>query len=162
MCAYFGRPEPRLVLIGEYPLWDEALAALNRDLAATVPDQRPLCLIAYPESGDLDEQVYVALSNGEAHGSSLMSGKSAAEAVMAVADAGQDTVTERLWRVWPVCTVHDLGMHPRDVDGTPSWWCAGGPRKGDPAHIRAAIGELDTVHPPRRPNRKRPKARKPR
>ncbi|OLZ72095.1 hypothetical protein AV521_09245 [Streptomyces sp. IMTB 2501] len=160
MCAFFGRPEPRLVVTGDYPLWDEALAVVNQDLAATLPDQRPLRLIAHPESADLDEQVFVALSNGEAHGNSLIPAESAAETLMAVADAAQETVTERLWRVWPLCTVHDLGMHPRDVDGRPSWWCAGGSRRGDLAHIRAAVGELDTIHRPRRPNRKRPKDRK--
>ncbi|MCC5474222.1 hypothetical protein [Streptomyces barringtoniae] len=157
MRAFFDRSEPRLVLDGEHPLWDEALAAVNRDLAATLPDQRPLRLIAYPECEDLDE-VYVALSNGEAHGSPLTPVRSAVEALMAVADAAQDTVTERLWRAWPVCTVHDLGMHPRDVDGRPSWWCAGGARRGDPAHIRAAIGELDAVRRTPRPNRKRRKS----
>ncbi|MGW1165722.1 hypothetical protein [Streptomyces sp. NPDC001153] len=159
MCAFPDRSEPRLVLDGEHPLWDEALAAVNRDLAATLPDQRPLRLIAYPGYEDLDEQVYVALSNGEAHGSSLTPGRSAAEALMAVADAAQDTVSERLWRAWPVCTVHDLGMHPRDADGRPSWWCAGGSRESDPAHLRAAVGELDAVQRTPRPNRKRRKSR---
>ncbi|MEV5874752.1 hypothetical protein AB0L75_11065 [Streptomyces sp. NPDC052101] len=159
MCAFSGHPEPRLVPVGEYPCWDEPLAAVNRDLAATLPDQRPLRLIAYPETEE-DEYVYVALANGEAHGTSLIPAQSATEALMAVADAAQDTVTERLWRAWPLCTVHDLGMHPRDIDGRPSWWCAGGSRRGDPAHVRAAIGELDTLEHPRRPNRKRPKARR--
>ncbi|WEO98842.1 hypothetical protein A6P39_035030 [Streptomyces sp. FXJ1.172] len=162
MCALFGRPEPRHVLAGEYPLWDEALAAVNRDLASTVPEQRPLCLMAHSESAGLDEYVFVALADGEAHGNCLMPEESAGETLLAVADAAQETVTERLWRVWPVCTVHDLGMHPRDVDGRPSWWCAGGSRKGDPAHVRAAIGELDTLHRPRRPNRKRRKGGTPR
>ncbi|MGW3204843.1 hypothetical protein [Streptomyces sp. NPDC001135] len=162
MCAFFGLPEPRLVLAGEYPLWDEALAAVNRDLAVTVPDQRPLRLIAYPEPGDPDEHVHVALSNGEAQGGSLTPTQSAAEALMAVADAAQGTVTERLWRAWPLCTVHDLGMHPREVGGRPSWWCAGGSRRGDPAHVRAAIGELHTIQRPDRVNRKRPRGRKPR
>ncbi|WP_369387763.1 hypothetical protein AB5J72_09240 [Streptomyces sp. CG1] len=160
MCAFFGRPEPRVVLTGAYPLWDEALAVVNRDLAATLPEQRPLCLISYPEFEDLDEHVYVALANGEAHGNPLMPAESAVEALMAVADAAQETVSERLWRAWPVCTVHDLGMHPRDVDGRPSWWCAGGSRRGDPAHVRAAVGELDTIHRPGRPHRKRPKDRR--
>ncbi|KUN06199.1 hypothetical protein AQI95_15005 [Streptomyces yokosukanensis] len=159
MSAFFGHPEPRLVLDGEYPCWDEPLAAVNRDLAATLPDQRPLRLIAYPESEDL-EYVYVALSKGEAHGNALIPTESAAEALTAVADAAQDTVSERLWRAWPLCTVHDLGMHPRDIDGRPSWWCAGGPRPGDPAHLRAAIGELDTVQQPRPTPRKRPKNRR--
>ncbi|MEU6774944.1 hypothetical protein [Streptomyces sp. NPDC046759] len=160
MFASSGRPEPRFVPDGEHPLWDEALATVNRDLAATVPDQPPLRLMAHPDSGDLDEQVYVALSNGDAHGNPLTPTDSAAEALMSVADAAQETVTECLWRVWPVCTVHDLGMHPRDVGGRPSWWCAGGSRPADPAHVRAAVGELETVHRPRRPNRKRRKERR--
>ncbi|WBO67816.1 hypothetical protein [Streptomyces camelliae] len=162
MRASSGRPEPRLVLAGGHPLRDEALAAVNRDLAVTVPGLPALRLIVCPDADDLDEQVYVALSDGEAHGTCLIPAEWAGEAMTAVADAAQETVTERLWRAWPVCTVHDLGMHARDVDGTPSWWCAGGSRKGDPAHIRAAIGDLDTLHPPRRPNRRRRKTRRPR
>jgi hypothetical protein len=162
MCASFRPPEPRQVPVGRYPLWDEALAAVNRDLAATLPEQRPLRLTVYPETADLDEQVYVALSGGEAHGNPLLPNETAAEALTAVADAAQETVSELLWRAWPVCTLHDLGMHPRDVEGRPSWWCAGGPRKGDPAHVRAAIGELPTAHRPHRPNRKRRKGDTPR
>ncbi|GHE02789.1 hypothetical protein [Streptomyces alanosinicus] len=158
MSAFSGRPEPRDVPVGAYPRWDEALAAVNRDLAVSAPEQRPLRLIVYPETGD--EYVYVALSNGEAHGSSLTEAETAAETLMAVVEAAQDTVTERLWRAWPLCTVHDLGMHPRDIDGRPSWWCAGGARKGDPAHVRATIGELDTVDRARPVTRKRPKARR--
>ncbi|WP_369367876.1 hypothetical protein AB5L52_37645 [Streptomyces sp. CG4] len=160
MSAFFGRPEPRPVLDGEYPRWDEALAVVNRDLAATLPDQRPLRLIAHPDTEDLDAQIYVAFSPRELHGNSLIPAESAAEALTAVAEAAQDTVSERLWRAWPVCTVHDLGTHPRDLDGRPSWWCAGGARRDAPAHVRAAIGELDTIHQPRRPHRKRPKNRR--
>ncbi|MER6027099.1 hypothetical protein [Streptomyces sp. NPDC001851] len=159
MFAFPGLPEPRLVLAGEYPLWDEALAAVNRDLAVTVPEQRPLRLIAYPESEDLDEHVHVALSTGEAHDSCLIPAESVAEALVAVADAAQGTLTEHLWRAWPLCTLHDLGLHPREVDGRPSWWCAGGSRRGDPAHVRAAIGELGTLQRPVRPHRKRPENR---
>ncbi|MEU2065080.1 hypothetical protein [Streptomyces sp. NPDC013455] len=143
-------PEPRFVPAGEHPLWDEALAVVNRDLAATLPEQRPLCLIAYPAQEGEDEQVYVALADGDAHGGSLWPARSADRALGDVAEAAQDTVMECLWQVWPVCTVHGLGMHVAEELGRPAWRCAGGGRSGDPAHVRAAIGELDTVHRPHR------------
>ncbi|MFJ9866882.1 hypothetical protein [Streptomyces sp. NPDC101165] len=154
----FDRPEPRLVSAGEHPLWDEALAAVNRDLAVTLPQQRPLCLFAVPwEEGEPD-QVYVALANGEWHGNPLRAAPdTAADALEAVADAAQETVSERLWQAWPVCSVHDLGMHIREVSGRPSWWCAGTTDPQEPPHIRAAVGELDTLQRPHRPNRKRRK-----
>ncbi|GGV00698.1 hypothetical protein GCM10010260_41590 [Streptomyces filipinensis] len=161
----FDPPDPRFVTTGEHPLWDEALAAVNRDLAATLPEQRPLCLVAYPgweRAPDETERVHVALANGDAHGDCLWPEPSAAGALRAVAEAAQDTVMELLWQAWPVCTLHGLGMHVTEDAGRPSWWCAGGSRPGDPAHVRAAIGEMDTVHRPRRPNRKRRKDRGPR
>lgn len=46
--------------------------------------------------------------------------------------------------------------YARDRDaGRASWWCAGGARPGDPAHVPAGAGEMDTIHRLRRPNRKR-------
>ncbi|MGW2775675.1 hypothetical protein ACWC4C_24675 [Streptomyces olivaceoviridis] len=150
-------PEPRFVPAGEHPLWDEALATVNRDLAATLPGQRPLCLIAYPADAHEDEQVYVALADGNAHGNSLQPSGSAPWALWTVAEAAQDTITGCLWQAWPVCTLHGLGMHLREESGRPVWNCAGDGRPGDPAHVRAAVGELDTVHRPHRPNRKRRK-----
>ncbi|MEU1403008.1 hypothetical protein ABZ471_11705 [Streptomyces sp. NPDC005728] len=157
----FDRPEPRLVLTGEHPLWDEALVALNRDLAVTLPGQRPLRLLALPpwEEGE-PEQLYVALTPREWHGQPLgLDSDTSTAALLAVAEAAQDTVTERAWQAWPVCAVHDLGMHVREVDGRPSWWCAGRAAPQDPPHVRAAIGELDTLQRPNRPNRKRRKKR---
>ncbi|MFF2717308.1 hypothetical protein [Streptomyces sp. NPDC058011] len=74
-----------------------------------------------------------------------------AVALAAVADAAQETVTERLWQAWPLCTEHDLGMHPLEAEGRLPRWCAGERRQ----HIRAAVGELDALVRPRRPNRKR-------
>ncbi|MEU6668520.1 hypothetical protein [Streptomyces sp. NPDC046727] len=154
-------PEPRFVAVGEHPLWDEALAAVNRDLAVTLPEQRPLCLIAYPgwEEGEA-ELLHVALANGDSHGNALGPETTAAGALHAVAEAAQDTVMECLWQVWPVCTLHGIGMHPAEQAERPSWWCAGGGHAGEPAHLRAAMGELDTIHRPHRPNRKRPKGGK--
>lgn len=48
-----------------------------------------------------------------------------AVALAAVADAAQETVTERLWQAWPLCTEHDLGMHPLEAEGRLPRWCAG-------------------------------------
>ncbi|MEZ0094417.1 hypothetical protein [Streptacidiphilus sp. EB129] len=159
MCAHFDRPEPRWVLPGEYPLWDQALALLNRDLAVTLPEQRPLQLLALPPyAADELENVHVALANGEWDGNCLFpdSADDPAQALAVVADAAQETVVERLWQAWPCCPEHDLGMHPReDADGRLCWWCAGDRSRRGPAHLRAAVGALDTLVRPRRPNRKR-------
>lgn len=165
MHPWFDQPEPRSVAAGEHPWWDEALALVNRDLAATLPEQRPLRLIAWPADAEDEgeaERVYVALDNGDAHGDSLGPAPSSATAALrAVAEAAQDTVMECLWQAWPVCTLHNLGMHLGEGEGEGEgaggvvWWCAGPGRPDDPEHPRAAVGELDTVHRPRRPNRKR-------
>lgn len=158
----FDSPEPRRVSPGEYPMWDRALALLNRDLAATLPEQEPLRLLALPSyDADEPENVYVALANGEWHGNYLYpeSVNDPAHALGSVAEAAQDTVTELLWQAWPVCAEHGLGMHPRDADdGQLAWWCAGERLRRGPAHIRAAVGALDTLVRPRRPNRKRRQA----
>lgn len=158
----YDRPEPRRVEPGEHPFWDGALALLNRDLAATLPEQEPLQLRALPsQHAGVSEDVYVALANGEWHGNPLYaeSADDAVQALAAVVDAAQDTVTERLRRAWPLCAEHDLGMHPRDdADGGISWWCAGERSSPGSPHIRAAVGALDTFVRPRRPNRKKRKA----
>ncbi|MGW1713177.1 hypothetical protein [Streptomyces sp. NPDC002156] len=161
MHALFHAPEPRRVSPGEYPVWDQALALLNRDLAVTLPEQEPLQLLALPPyDADEPEQVYVALANGEWHGNYLDQdwADGPAAALSIVADAAQDTVTERLWQAWPLCAEHGLGMHVRDADGQLSWWCAGERLRRGPAHVRAAVGALDTLVRPRRPNRKRKRA----
>ncbi|MFF4500905.1 hypothetical protein [Streptomyces sp. NPDC001401] len=62
------------------------------------------------------------------------------DALAAVAEAAQDTLTECLWQAWPVCAVHDLGMHLSEKDGRPAWRCTGAGR--DPEHVRAEVGEL--------------------
>ncbi len=158
MPAFFDSPDPRPVSPGAYPLWDEALALLNRDLAATLPEQKPLRLLTLPpDSEDEPPYVYVALANGEWHGNSLYpaSAENPALSLAAIADAAQETVVERLWQAWPLCADHDLGMHPREADGQLAWWCAGERLRRGPAHIRAAVGGLDTLVRPRRPHRKR-------
>ncbi|MFJ9853176.1 hypothetical protein [Streptomyces sp. NPDC101150] len=158
MSGLFELPEPRRVLLGEYPLWDEALALVNRDLAATLPAQEPLQLIGIPSYDEgVAEYVYVALANGEWHGNVL--GPDSADtpdlALAAVTDAAQETVAECLWQAWPVCDEHDLGMHPREAGGQLSWCCAGGNVRREQAHIRAAVGALAGLVRPDRPHHKR-------
>ncbi|MGI5459051.1 hypothetical protein ACQEWB_38905 [Streptomyces sp. CA-249302] len=153
----FDHPEPRQVEPGEYPALDEALALLNRDVAATLPAEGPLGLMALPHWEDGEpENVYVTRANGEWWGNPVWRGEddSAGATLSSVADAAQDTITERLWQAWPVCTLHGLGMHLSSAeDGSPAWLCVG--KGGDPEHVRALVGELDTIHRPHRPNRKR-------
>ncbi|MFH8837075.1 hypothetical protein [Streptomyces sp. NPDC017868] len=161
MSPFFEASRPRQVPLGAYPLWDEALALVNRDLAATLPDRKPLQLLGLPadegDEGDETEYVYVAMPNGEWQGNSLgpWSAGDPARALAAVADAAQETVTELLWQAWPLCGEHGIGMHPHEADGQVSWWCAGGTVPREPAHIRAAVGGLDAFVRPHRPNRKR-------
>ncbi|GGY17907.1 hypothetical protein [Streptomyces tanashiensis] len=158
MSSLFDAPEPRQIPPGDYPLWDEALALVNRDLAVTLPEQGPLRLLGLPAyDGGGGENVYVALANGEWHGNFLepAPADNPACALSVVTDAAQETVTERLWQAWPLCGEHHLGMHPREVDGRLSWWCAGAAARREAAHIRAAVGGLDALVRPHRPNRKR-------
>lgn len=129
-------------------MWDRALALLNRDLAVTRPEQKPLQLMAFPpHDADEPENVYVALADGQWHGNHLnpQAADAPASALAIVADAAQETVTECLWQAWPLCAEHSLGMHPRDTDGQLSWWCAGERLHRGPGHIRAAVGALDTL-----------------
>ncbi|MGW2620760.1 hypothetical protein [Streptomyces sp. NPDC001500] len=146
MHAHFDHSGFRRVARDEYPLWDEALALLNRDLAATLPEAGPLQLVAQPsyEAGE-PEYVYVALANGEWHGGHLYPkvAEDAAHALAIVADAAQDTVAERLWQAWPLCVEHNRGMHAREAEGQLSWWCAGERARLAPAHTPAAVGALD-------------------
>ncbi|WP_433544217.1 hypothetical protein ACQPZG_03245 (plasmid) [Streptomyces sp. CA-294286] len=155
-------PGSRRVLPGTYPLWDRALALLNRDLAATLPEQEPLQLLAAPPRGTREpENFYVALGNGAWHGNHLSptATDEPSSVLETVADAAQETVTECLWQAWPLCGEHGLGMHPREVEGQLSWWCAGKPSLRVPAHVRAAVGALDTCERPRRTARKGRRAR---
>ncbi|KRD19140.1 MULTISPECIES: hypothetical protein [unclassified Streptomyces] len=154
MCALFDPPEPRRVPPGEYPLWEQALALVNRDLRVTLPRLEPLQLLALPsyDAGE-PENVYVAMANGEWHGNPLHpnSQDSLASAVASVADAAQETVVELLWQAWPLCPEHGLGMHPtEDAEERLSWWCAGERPRGGSAHTHGAVGALDALGTPTR------------
>ncbi|WP_327696969.1 hypothetical protein [Streptomyces sp. NBC_00459] len=153
MATLLDSPEPRRVSPGEYPVWDRALALLNRDLAVTLPAQEPLRLLALtPCDANEPENVYVTLADDEWHGNCLDPdcADDPAAALAEVADAAQETIMDRMWQAWPVCADHGLGMHPRGADGQladeePYWWCAGEASGLVPAHVRAAVGALDTL-----------------
>jgi hypothetical protein len=74
------------------------------------------------------------------------------------ADAAQETIMELLWQVWPICSTHKIGLHPRpagttdgwyqseaDSAGPPVWWCQGG-RDGT-CHDVSLVGELAATLP---------------
>ncbi|WP_052442525.1 hypothetical protein [Streptacidiphilus neutrinimicus] len=105
------------------PEWHDALALLSRDLAATEPEAEPFAplLDAYG--------VFVGFRSWGAQGSPLREEAGLPE----VADAAQESAVEHLWRTWPVCPEHGLGLHPRlrEEDGAKVWWCGGrGPASG--------------------------------
>ncbi|MFF7330387.1 hypothetical protein [Streptomyces sp. NPDC008150] len=122
-------PEPAPVPPGRWPELQTALAAVNRDLRATLPEQEPLILVAVPAwesaaTGDrVPEHVYVAMADGSWQGNSLNEydpedgGRDwpaePATVLGMVADAAQETVMELLWRAWPTCWVHKSGVHVR-------------------------------------------------
>ncbi|MFJ2788216.1 MULTISPECIES: hypothetical protein [unclassified Streptomyces] len=166
-------PEPHPVEPGRWPELEAALAVVNRDLSATLPDQDPLILMFSPSSeptprSPVDHgQVYVAMADGRWHGNSVHSydpeesdppeQDDATTVLTVVAEAAQETVMELLWQVWPLCSAHKIGMHPRpagtangwypseaDPAGPPVWWCRGG-RDGS-YHDVCLVGELaDTL-----------------
>ncbi|MET8747334.1 hypothetical protein [Streptomyces sp. NPDC004728] len=162
-------PEPRPAEPGQWPKLEAALAVVNRDLMATLPDQEALILMvdppwqSLPPSGIDRGQVYVAMPDGRWHGNSvnacdLEEGNppepdDATTVLTVVADAAQSTIMELLWRVWPICSEHKIGMHPRpagttddwdqgetDAAGPPVWWCRGS-RDSD-CHDVSLVGEL--------------------
>lgn len=118
----------------------------------TLPAREPLRLLALPpRDASEPESVHVALADDEWHGDCLDpdSADDPAAALGEVADAAQETVMDRLWQAWPVCPEHGLGMHARGADGQltdgqPYWWCPGGASRRGPAHVRAAVGALDS------------------
>ncbi|MEU2620603.1 hypothetical protein ABZ642_21135 [Streptomyces sp. NPDC007157] len=162
-------PEPGPAEPGRWPKLEAALAVVNLDLVATLPDQEALILMVdpprqpSPPSGIDRGQVYVAMPDGRWHGNSVNAcdleegdppePDDASTVLTVVADAAQSTIMELLWRVWPICSEHKIGMHPRpagttdDWDqggpyaaGPPVWWCRGS-RDGD-CHDVSLVGEL--------------------
>ena len=56
--------------------------------------------------------------------------------IVDVADYVQEHVSEERMRVWPTCTNHGLGLHPKVANHGPVWRCSHGP------HDVAVIGQL--------------------
>jgi hypothetical protein len=146
-------PTRRRAEPGEFPLLGAALDTVNRDFAATFPDQEPLVLMIWGD--EAEGEVYVALSDGTSHGNGVSEPDTDAPdhtALAVVAEAAQETVIERLWQVWPVCPFHKLGTHPRPEGTTADWeygesrgtrvvwWCRG--HHGAGCHDLASVGEL--------------------
>ncbi|WP_220213756.1 hypothetical protein [Streptomyces shenzhenensis] len=133
------RPKPRRAEPGEWPKLEAALAVVNRDLMATLPGQDALVLMIdsgwnLPPGGVDRGQVYVAMPDGRWQGNAVnpwdpeeddpLEPDDEATVLTVVAEAAQETVTELLWQVWPVCWEHKLGMHARPA-GTAADWYAG-------------------------------------
>jgi hypothetical protein len=58
------------------------------------------------------------------------------QALAETADYLQAQLTDDMGAVWPLCFVHEVGVHAEVHDGVAVWWC----RVGD--HLRAPVGEL--------------------
>ncbi|MFD8295788.1 hypothetical protein ACFV13_06115 [Streptomyces bauhiniae] len=115
-----------------------ALDAVNRDLAATLPEAGPMRLMWTPsDDEDLPDQYHVALPDGRRHGD--VQDPDAA----GVAEAAQETVQAVLWQVWPVCREHHTGVHANaGPDEWAVWWCRAGA-----GHELCEVGELAQTLP---------------
>ena len=112
---------------------------------------------------DWPDQIYVALSDGRwqdnavhPQGPEMYDEPDDVFTVLSlVADAAQETVTELLWTVWPLCPYHRIGVHPRPAgtaaesgwagSGPLVWWCRGD--HGGDCHDLAQVGELAAALP---------------
>ncbi|MEW2131774.1 hypothetical protein [Streptomyces sp. NPDC005435] len=155
--ARFHIPEPRRAESGAWPGFEKALEAVNRDLAATLPEHPPLVLMVEPahEAGE-PERLYVALPDGRRQGnpvhpddvtydSGAPEPADPADLLTRTADAAQETVMEMAWQVWPVCPAHKLGAHVRSDAEAVTWWCPGGTEAG--GHHVSRVGELSGALP---------------
>ncbi|MFG3440966.1 hypothetical protein ACGF0J_27260 [Nonomuraea sp. NPDC047897] len=76
---------------------------------------------------------------GGCHGNGIdpIAGSSAQGALGEVADAVQETIMGMILKVWPVCAMHNRGLHAGYEHQIAVWWCT-----GDGAHTVAPVGEL--------------------
>ncbi|MGW7642431.1 hypothetical protein [Streptomyces bobili] len=135
-----ARAEP-----GRWPKLEAALAAVNRDLTATLPGQDALVLMNVPSwepeprtavAGDqgrvAGDQVYVGMPDGRWHGNAVnvcdleegdpREPQDVMTVLSVVAEAAQETVMELRRQAWPICWVHKIGLHQRPA-GTTADWC---------------------------------------
>jgi hypothetical protein len=118
---------------------EEALDAIRLDIQATRLSPGSVRLVtpewSYPPHAYVEYQGICGSSAGIAP----VAGSNALRALIAVADAAQDSVMEALWEAWPVCPSHQLGVHVQEGEGVPTWWC-----KGGGGHVAAAVGKWPT------------------
>ena len=128
---------------------------------------------SFEDSCDPSEQLHVALPDGRWHGNAvhpegvedMPEPEDTSLILWLVADAAQETVIELLREVWPLCSEHRLGLHPRPAGTAPEWyldewegncrvvwWCRGA-REGD-SHDVAGIGDLVAALPGRQRHRR--------
>ncbi|MFF7964800.1 hypothetical protein ACFZC3_05485 [Streptomyces sp. NPDC007903] len=133
-----SEPDPRPVGLATRPDLEAALDAVNRDLAATLPEAGPMGLMCTPsDDEDLPDQYHAALPDGRWHGSVTDPAGSG------IAEAAQETVLAVLWQVWPVCPEHRTGVHAgTGADERAVWWC----RIGG-GHELCEVGELAQTLP---------------
>ncbi|MFB9249981.1 hypothetical protein ACFFWE_17205 [Sphaerisporangium melleum] len=130
--------EPTFAL--EPGLWTEleqALKRVARDVRATgIPGMLRLVV---PDWDDSD-QAWVEF-RGVHHGNGIrpVAGRDPQGALASVADAAQEVIMEMIWGVWPVCSVHGLGLRAELEDEMVVWRCAGAG-----THDVALVGELSS------------------
>ena len=108
----------------------EALAAVCRDLDQVGESSDGIELIVD------GERIWIT-RNGEVNGSALIVYDDDDAMLVEVADAVQYLVSYGPGdRVWPVCPVHRLGLHPELEHGHAAWVCR--PHQ----HVVAPIGKL--------------------
>ncbi|MFF7382446.1 hypothetical protein [Streptomyces griseoluteus] len=142
MSRFSYRPDPagapRPVDLTDRPELAAALDAVNRDLAATLPEAAPMRLLWTPsDDEDLPDQYHAALPDGRWHGD--VQDPDAA----GVAKAAQETVQAVLWQVWPVCPEHRTGVHAGTGAGERAVWRC---RVGE-GHELCSLGELTQTLP---------------
>jgi len=132
--------------VPDFAVEPQLLAKLEQVLAKVVLDLRSTGLHGQVRlevlQGGEPPHAYISYQDGTGHTSGLSprdagGRRSAVDTLVLVADELQDAVMDSLDAVWPVCSNHQLGAHPRPVDGRAVWWCAGAG-----GHNIAAIGEL--------------------
>ncbi|MFJ6843361.1 hypothetical protein ACIQRE_11885 [Streptomyces griseoluteus] len=130
--------DPRPVDLAARPDLAAALDAVNRDLAATLPEAGPMRLMWTPsDDANIPDQYHAALPDGRWH-----DGVQDPDAAR-IAEAAQETVQAVLWQVWPVCPEHRTGVHAdAGADEPAVWWC----RVGE-GHELCEVGELAQTLP---------------
>jgi hypothetical protein len=127
--------EPELKVLAE-----AAFEVVRRDVLAQ--GLHAALKLGYPDWSDRGSALptYAGIS----HGDGVMAGEAGNPVwlLVAMADAVQESIAES-WIVWPECTTHRTGLHPKEQSGRPIWWCtvAGG-------HEEAEIGRLPQLHQP--------------